>query len=140
MGVDGDAAPLEPGLECRGRRLFGIARDDHRAHLEVPLAEIIDEFEDIRMVGDAKIQADFPVLDVARIYADDDFRLVAELVEQAHLDVRVEPRQHPRRMVVEQQLPAEFEVELVIEARHTIQDGRRLFGQIAVVVKGPLVG
>ncbi len=133
--VDRDAAPLELRAERRRGRLPRVARDHHRAHEEPPPAEVVDELEGVRVVGQPEVRADLAALDVAGVDADDDLRLVAELLEQVHLDVGVEARQHARRVLVEEQLPAELEIELVATALDPLEDRLGLFFEVLRVVE-----
>ena len=74
-------------------------------------------------------------LDVAGVDAEDDIRLAPELLEEPHLDVGVVAGQDPGGMVVEEELAAELEVELVLEAAHPFEDGFLLFLEVVGVVE-----
>ena len=67
--------------------------------------------------------------------AEQDLRLVLELGQQPHLHIRIESGQHAGRVVVEQQLASEFQVQLVAELLDTIEDGTGLFLQVLCTVK-----
>ncbi len=116
VGVDGDAAALEPGLEHAGRRLVLEAGDDHGPHQEAPVAQVVDELEGVGVVGDAEVGAHLALLDGARVDADDDLGLVLELLQQADLDVGVVAGQDAGGVEVEGDLAAELEIELAADA------------------------
>jgi hypothetical protein len=78
---------------------------------------------------------DLPALDVPGVDAEEDVGLVLELLEKAHLDVRVEAGQHPSGVHVVDDLAAEFEIELVLELADAVQDGRGLLAEIFFVVE-----
>ena len=101
----------------------------------VALLEVVDQFDRIRVVGDAEIRADLLALDVAGEDAQDDVGLVLEVVQQAHLDARVEPGQNARGVHVEQQLAAELQVELVAGGFHAFEDRGGLLGEVLLVVE-----
>jgi len=133
--VDLYAAALEAVLEGDRRRLAIETGDDDRAHQDVPLPQVVDGFERVGVVGDPEIGAHLLLLDVAGVDADHDLGLVAQLLEELHLHVGVETRQHARGVVVEEQFAAKLEVELAVEALHALENRRALLFKITFVVE-----
>ena len=84
-------------------------------HIDAPAAEVVDQLHGVGIVGDAEIGADFFSLDVPGIDAEQDVGLVLELLDQPHLHIRIVAGKDAGGVVVEQQLSAELEVELVVE-------------------------
>ena len=127
VGVDPDAPPLELVLEDPGRGLVVEPGDDDGPDLDAPLAQVVDELHGVDVVGDAEIGPHLLPLDVAGVDAEEDIGLVLELLEEPHLDVGIVAGQDPGGVIVEEELAAEFEVELVREAAHPLEDGSLLF-------------
>ena len=99
----------------RRRRLVLEPRDHHRQYVDAPVLEIVDQLQGVGVIGDAEIGPHLFPLDVAGINAEDDVGLVGELLEKAHFHVGIISGKHPRRVIIEHELAAEFQVELVIE-------------------------
>ena len=129
MGVHAHAAPLQAVLELLGGLLPVEARDDHGPNGDVPPAQVVDHLQRVGVVGDAEVPPDSPPLDVPRVDAQDDVGLVRQVGQEAHLHVRVIAGQHPRGVVVEDQLAAELQVELAAEALHALEDLGVLFAE-----------
>ena len=138
VGIDADAAPFQLVFENGGRRLLLVAGDDHGAHLDAPFAQVIDELERIGIIGDAEIRADLLALDVAGVDAQDHIHLVAQLLQQAHLDVRIKSGKDARGMKIPQELAAEFQIQFVVEFLHAPEDGLGLLLEIVVIVETDL--
>ena len=77
-------------------------------------AQVVDQLQGVDVVGDAEVGPDLLPLDVAGVDAEQDVGLVLELLEQPHLDVGVEAGQDAGGVIVEEQLAAELQVELVV--------------------------
>ena len=77
----------------------------------------------------------FFAFDVSRIEADDDFRLVAETFQQAHLYVWVETGKAARRMIIEDKFAAEFKIKFLAVLPDPFRDGRGLLLQVFLVVE-----
>jgi len=100
------------------------------AFTSTPGPQVIDELQRVRVVGDAEIGAYLLALDVPRVDAEDQVRLVLEKPKQPHLDVGIVPGKHAGRMKVVHQLAAELKVELVVEPFDALKDGGRLFRKV----------
>jgi hypothetical protein len=134
VGEDAQAAAFEPAAELVGGGLAVVAGDDDGGDGDVAVVEIVDELHGVGVVGDAEIGAHFAAFDVAGVDAQDDFGLVLELMEQAHLDVGVVAGQDAGGVEVEEELAAEFQEELVGGAR-AFEDAGGLLAQVALVVE-----
>ena len=132
--MDAQAAPFELVLELVGGRLVVVAGDHDAGDVHAPVVEVVDELHGVGVVGDAEVGAHFPALDVAGVDAEDDFGLVPELVEEAHFHVGIVAGQHAGGVVVEEELAAELQEQLVVAA-DAFEDAGGLFAQIEVVVE-----
>jgi hypothetical protein len=65
--------------------------------------------EDVLIVGDAQILADFGFFDRLRVDDDDDFGFVLHLEKKLKFAVGLKARQNPGSMVIIEELAAEFE-------------------------------
>ena len=135
VGVDADALALELVLEDPGGRLVFEPGDDDGLDADAPLAEVVDELHGVDVIGVSEVGPHLPPLDVARVDAEEEVGLAAELLEELHLDVRIVAGQDPGGVVVEEELAAEFDVELVREAAHPVEDGFLLLLQVMGVVE-----
>ena len=135
MREDPDVAPLELVLELLCRGLVLEARDHHPEDADAPVAQVVDELEGVGIVGDAEIRADLLSLDVAREDAEQQIHLVLEVLKEPELDVGVVAGQHAGRVVIEEELPAELEVEAVVGLPDPLQDLRRLLLDVLLVVE-----
>ena len=131
--------PLELVLEDPGGRLVVEAGDDHGPDLDPPLAQVVDELHGVDVVGVPEVGPHLLALDVAGVDAEEEIGLAPELLEELHLDVRIVAGQDPGGVVVEEELAAEFEVELVGEAAHPLEDGLLLFLEVVGVVEADRV-
>ena len=135
MIADLDSEPLEPLTECGSAGLAVVMRNHHGAHHEPDVLELCTEPQDILVVCNPEIAAHLVLLDVKRTDHLHDFRTVAQLHEHPQLAVRQKAREHTRRMIVVEQLPAELHVEFVAELCDTFLDLFRLNPEIFLVVK-----
>ena len=121
---------LQPRPEALGGGLALPPGDDHAAHVKPQRAEAVDQPEDVLVVGNAQIAPQLVFLNVARGDGDHDLHVRGDLLEHAHLAVRREARQHPRRVIIVKQLAAEL--------RDPAADLLRLEREIPLVVKSDL--
>ena len=135
VGVDRDAPALELVPELHRRGLVLEAGDDHRADVEPPLPQVVDELEGVGVVGDTEVGAHLLAFDVPGVNAQDDVDLVLQLLEEAHLDVGIVARQDPRRVVVVEELAAELQEELVAELPDALEDRGGLLRKVLLVVE-----
>ena len=96
--------------------------------------EVVHEFHGVGIVGDAEVGAHFAAFDVAGMDAEDNFGLVAQLVEEPHFDVGVVAGQDASGVEVIEQFAAEFEEELV-GGFEAFADAGRLGIQVEAVVE-----
>ena len=135
MNVYGNPQFFQTGLEVLCTVLPGILRDHYAAYKKAFLAEGIDQTQDICVIGDSKIAADFIFFDVMSANGDDDFRVIGQLQKHPQLTVRFEAGEHAGCMVVVKKLPAEFQVQLAVKLRDSFPDAAGLEFQILFVVK-----
>jgi hypothetical protein len=135
VSVDGDAAALELVPELDRSRLPVKTSDHDPPQRNTPFAEIVDQLHGIDVVGDAEVGPHLPALDGPGVDAQNNFGLFLELGQEPHLDVGIVARQDSGGMVIEQQLAAELQIQLVAESVHAFQNGCGLFLQILFVVK-----
>jgi hypothetical protein len=139
VGIDADAPALQFVLEERRRGLVVEAGDDDAQDVDVPAPEVVDEFEGVRIVGDTEIGPYLLTFDIPGIDAQQDVGLVLELSNESHLDVGVVPRQDPGGMKIVEELPAEFQIQFVVEALDPLEDFPGLLFDIPFVVKTLMV-
>ena len=140
MREDPDVSPLEFVLEECGCRLVIEAGNDDRAHIDAPTPQVVDQLHCVGVVGNAEVGPNLFALDVPRINAEQNVRLILEFPDQPHFHVGIVARKHAGRMVIEEELPAELEIELVVELLHTLDNFRRLFLDVALVVESDSAG
>ena len=139
VGVDLDAQCDQTAFERIGSSLTCILGDNDRTDIQTDAAECVDQTQDIDIIGDTQIRADFVLLDVASRDGDDDFSLIGHLREHAHLAVGCEAGQNAGSVVVVEQLAAELQIELAAELCDALFDVFGLHGQIFVVVESNFV-
>ena len=95
VGVHLDAAAFQFVLKSPGGELARKTGDDHRAQRDAPGGQIVDQLQGVGIIGDAEVGADLFPFDVTGEDAQQDVGLVLELLQQPHLHVGVETREHP---------------------------------------------
>ena len=138
--VNPDAQLLQAGLKEFGGVLAGKLGDDYAAHVEPFLGKIVDEAQNVCVVGDSQIPADLIFLDIPSADDDDDLSLVGQLHEHLQLAVRGKSRQNPRGVKIVEELAAELQIQLVVKLIDALPDVGGLHGQVFVVVKSNLHG
>ena len=93
MDIGFDTHTFQTVAELIGGMLTVVVGDDHRAHHEVALHELLPQSQHILIVGDAKIGTNLILLDVFRTDNDQDLDTVAQLSQHAQLTVGLEPWQ-----------------------------------------------
>jgi hypothetical protein len=83
----------------------------------------------------SEIRPDLLSLDIPREDAEQQIHLVFQVLKEPELDVGVVAGQHAGRVVVEEELPAELEVEAIVGLPDPLQDLRRLLLDVLFVVK-----
>ena len=135
MEVHFDVLLLQLGLELFRAVLALVMGDDHAAHVQAPALEFVPQPQDIHVVGDSQVAADLVLLYVGGADDDDYLCVVGKLHQHGELRVGPETGQHPGRVVIIEQLAAEFQIELVPEFGDAPLDVLRLHFQIFFIVK-----
>ena len=135
MAVDLEAQRLQLLLVGEGGGLLGEAGQHHASDQETVAGEGVHQAQQVHIIGDAEVAADFVFLDISDVDGNNDLHLVAEFLEHPDLGVRVKAGKHAGRVVVVEQLAAEFQIELASEAADALADVLGLRLQIFVVVK-----
>ena len=73
MQNDVDAQIFQLFLKLIRGDLSGILCDDDTADIQVDAAESVDQTQNIQIVGDAQVAADFILFNIGRVDDDDDF-------------------------------------------------------------------
>ena len=133
--VDGNVDRLQPLFKLHRRGLRLVARQHDAADVQTVAAEGLYQAQHVRVVGDVEVAALLALFDIAGVDRDDDLRLILELEQHLHLAVRLEARQHPRRVIVVEELAAEFQIELAAEGADPLADVLGLELHILVVVE-----
>ena len=116
------------------RLLVGEHGDDHAVDVYPHPGDVVYHAFDFAAVGDAVVGADFVLFDIARIDADDKFRLVAQFLQEFDFRRLVETGQHARGVQVVEKFAAEFEIKLV-ELGNSFQNLFGLLFHIHLAVK-----
>ena len=124
------AAHLQHLAEGLGGGLALVLRDDHSRDVQAHAAHLVHQAQHVHVVGDAQIRAQLAVADVGGVDAENDLRLVAELLQQADLGVGHKAGQHAGGVQVVKQLAAKLEIELVAELADALADGLRLLADV----------
>jgi len=138
--VDPDVPTLELVLELPGRGLVLEPGDHDPQDADAPVAQFVDELQGVGVVGDAEVRADLLALDVTGEDAQQQVHLVPEVLQQPELDAGVVAGQDPGGVVVVQELPAELEVEAVVETLDALKNLRGLLLDVLLVVEAHLAG
>ncbi|MPM43048.1 hypothetical protein SDC9_89721 [bioreactor metagenome] len=134
MGIDFDVAFFEFVDEDFGGRLSVVARDDDAVDGQSVFPQLIDQAEDVHIIGDAVVAADFVAFDIASVDADQDLRLVLQFLQQFDFGVFIESRQYAFRMLVADQFPSEFKIQFIVIV-DPFEDVFRLFFNVFLWIK-----
>ena len=115
-----------PRLFSRFQRLHlrcsGVLGHAHAAHIQAYFLEGIDQAQHIQIVGDAVVAADLVADDVLGADNDDHLGLILQLQQHLQLGIGLEARQYAGRVVIIEQLAAEFQIELVVKFLDALAD------------------
>ena len=93
------------------RALLSAELRQHDApHIQPVAAECVNQPQYVHVVSDAQIAAHFIFLNIPCIDDNDDFRVLLQLLEHIDFAVRLVARQYPCRVVIVEQLAAEFQI------------------------------
>ncbi len=120
LAVDAQAQLLHLRLEDLGGGLAGVLGQADAAHVQAEVPEHVHQAHHVGIVGDAQVAALLVLFDVVCVDGDHDFRLILQLQQHADLVVRRKARQHPGRVVIVEQLAAEFQIQLAAELRDAL--------------------
>ncbi len=121
-----DILLLQLGLELVCTVLAGIVGDDHAAHIESLFLELIPQTQHVHIIGDPQVTTDLVLLNVRSTDDDDDLGIVRKLHQHLEFGIRCKSGKYPGGMVVIEQFPAKFQVELVPELADPLLDMLRL--------------
>ena len=135
MELAGNAEHGEAAAELVGGRLTGVLGEHDGTHEESVGTENVGKAQDILVVRDAKVTAGLVLLDMVGVDGDDDLNVIRQALKHAELAVGLETGQHAARMVVVEQLAAEFKVELAAELGDALLDVLGLVGNVLLVIE-----
>jgi hypothetical protein len=135
VDIDGNPAAFELVLELHGPGLVVKPGDHDAPQLDPPLAQVVDQLHRVGVVRDAEVGPHLFPFDGPGMDAQQDLGLVLELCQQTHLDVGVVAGQHASGVIVEQEFPAELQVQFIAKAAHAFENRRGLLFQVLPVVK-----
>ena len=95
----------------------------------------VDETENVFVISDAKITADFILLNISGADHDHDLCLIRQLEEHLQLTVRLKARKNAGGMKVVKKLAAEFQIQLVVKLTDSFFDMLRLHTEIFLIIK-----
>ena len=133
--IDGDAHPLKALPVGVGARLAVVMGYYNRADQQAAFFELFPQPEDIYVVGDAQVAADFVLLYVRRAYDDHYFRLGRELHKHAQLIVGAEAGKDAACMIVVEKFTSELKIQFVPEPGNPLLDMFRLNFEIFLAVE-----
>ena len=99
-----------------------IAGDADTSHIKTSFCKNLDQTEDILVIGDSQIPADFVFINISCTDHDHDLCLVAELHQHTELAVRFKTRENSGSMIIIKKLAAEFQIKLVIKLADSFTD------------------
>ena len=117
-----DAQTVQPLFKGLHLRCSGVLGHAHAAHIQAYFLEGIDQAQHIQIVGDAVVAADLVADDVLGADNDDHLGLILQLQQHLQLGIGLEARQYAGRVVIIEQLAAEFQIELVVELLDALAD------------------
>ena len=133
--VAADAQIFQPVKERVRRGLPAVPGQHHAAYIQPHIPENVNEPENVLIIGDPQIAPHFVLLDIPGIDGNDDLHIILELLEHSDLAVRRKARQHPRGVVIIEQLAAEFQIQLAAELVDPLFDLLRLGGEVFLIVE-----
>ena len=110
------------------------ARNSNATNGDAKLPHRIDEIESLLLVCRPIISAALLLLDITRINAKNELRLIAKTLKKPELDIGIISRKTARGVVIVHQLAAEFEIKLAI-LRGALANLLRLLANVFIVVK-----
>ena len=122
MAEGADAQTVQPLFKGLHLRCSGVLGHAHAAHIQAYLLEGIDQAQHIQIVGDAVVAADLVADDVLGADNDDHLGLILQLQQHLQLRIGLEARQYAGRVVIIEQLAAEFQIELVVKFLDALAD------------------
>ena len=119
-GADAQAVqPLLKGFHLGGSGVHGHA---YAAHKQAALLECVDEAQNVQIISNAIVTAHLAADDVLSVDDDNDLGLILQLQQHLQLGIGLEARQYAGRVVIIEQLAAEFQIELVVELLDALAD------------------
>ena len=133
--VAADAQIFQPVKKRVRRGLPAVPGQHHAAYIQPHIPENVNEPENVLIIGDPQIAPHFVLLDIPGIDGNDDLHIILELLEHSDLAVRRKTRQHPRGVVIIEQLAAEFQIQLAAALVDPLFNLLRLGGEVFLIVE-----
>ena len=138
MCVNTDSKLFQMLSEGVGALLAGILGNTYASNIKSPGCKFINEAENVNIVGNAKISANFIFVNVVCADHNHNFRLIGKLHQHTEFAVRFKARKNSGGMVIVKKLSAEFQVKFVAKLADTFPDMFGLHFQVFCVVKSNL--
>ncbi|CDA61464.1 uncharacterized protein BN513_01225 [Clostridium sp. CAG:169] len=135
MAVDLDAQRFQPLLKGNSDRLTLEAGHHNAADIQPKAAEDVDQAQNVDIIGDAQVAADFIFFNIGSVDDHHHLHLFFELEEHPQLAVRLKTRKNTGGVVIIVQLPAKLQIQLAAKLRDALADVFRLCVKIFFVVK-----
>ena len=135
MAVYLNAEAFKSFTKCICGRLRTVACHDNAADKKSDSSESVNKPENVKIVCNAKVASYLVLLNVGSIYDNNNFSLILELHEHFNLAVGCKAREDSRRMVIVEELAAEFKIELAAELVNSFSYMLRLHLNIFFVIK-----
>lgn len=135
MLVDAYAQGLEPVAERIRGLLIAVMRHDDTADVQSPVAERVDETQNLQVISYAYIAPELVLLDIIGTYSYDDLGDVLDAGQHVDFAVREEPRKNTGSVEIVEKLSAELQIKFSAELGDTLLDLCGLKVDIFLIVK-----
>ena len=109
-------------LKLESAGLVGKACQYNRSYIKPPVAEYVEQSENIEVVCNAEVASDFVFLNIVGVDYNYNFGFVLELHKHLELGVGFEPGKNTGSVIVVKELSAELEIKLVTELGDSFAD------------------
>ena len=111
VAVNTHTQRLQTALEFKSRRLIAPTCKHNATYQKSKSAKSINETQNIKVIGDAKVTAHLVLFNIRCADNNDDFGFILELGEHMHLTVGGKAGEHTCRMKIVKQFAAKLKVE-----------------------------
>ena len=135
MQKDADAETFQLLFKVFRRRLTAVLCNDDASDIKSDARKSVVQSKNVGIVRDTEVTAHFVLFDIRRIDDHNDLDRVGDLLQHLHLDIGCKPGENARRMIIVEQLSAEFKIQLSAEFLNALAYLFRLLGNIKFLIK-----